>query len=244
MYQAENLENPLPLAQALVGLPPTDFREAKTVWNRGVAQYSSASAYFAKAPEPTAFAGLCRIALHSVTMAYVEPRTETSGLVPGPRQVERLYALADLAPSLAPAPAAGNSCRTLGPLLQGDNWQVATVRSESGEAEPVTAAFAYRALVAARKAAALATSGCTDEFLPACRDPRGFLAALDPRNAYALTVRHCGPAARRLCVDVRAPGGTGDSGAELAITTLETNETASTVRIEAIAVSSSHYPVA
>lgn len=238
----DELAQPLPLAERLLGEPASRFREAQVRWNPGVAQYGSVTVLFAMAAEPTDYTGLCEVRLHSAQLAFVEPRTQTSGLVLASRHAGQLWALAAAQPALARrTPGTDTSCASLGLFLNRPKWQLAAVRSGTEDGGPATAAFAFRAVLAAKAAPVKPARDCTSNEI-ACRKPKRFLKELDPRALYELAVAPCA-AARWLCVTAKLESTTSSGAVVLTIETRSATE-AGPVTVRSVTISRYEYPVA
>jgi hypothetical protein len=230
------VEKPLLLAPRVLGEPASGFREAQTEWNPGVAQWSSVTIYFARAPQPTRFSGLCRVELAYANLTFEEPRTETSGLFLGERAVEHLYALEDIAPTFgAAAPANANRCRRLPPFLNRRIWQLTEVRTGAGEATPVEAVFAYRAILAARAGAGAASAQCADTGELACTKPRAFLGQLDPRSLVRLKIAAC-EGERLLCIAADVANEAGSATLHIDLRTASTTAAAGPVTVSSVRI--------
>ena len=217
------LRSPLPLAEQLLGRSAAGIVEAQAVPVPGVAQFQGLQLYFAPHAHATDRAGLCRLEMQQVALPFVEPRDDAGTLRPEPPETITYYALTGPAPDLgmARADSAGNetACGRLTPFLNRENWHIAPVRFAGRDADPAQAAFAFRAMAAARETENFHPNPCPSGDSPACVDPQAFRRATDLRDLSYIRVEHCPSNAASFCVigtfDDPARGGFVELRAEL-----------------------------
>jgi hypothetical protein len=190
--------------------------------------------------------------MQHVALSFVEPRDQAGTLLPSPPDTMIIYALTGPAPDLRAAPAnrlAGEAvCHGLTSFLHRENWQLAQVRFGERDADPAEAAFAFRAIAAARSAASAHVESCpqtSGHVSAACVDPRAFLRALDLRDLFRLDVAPCASGAANLCVTANM----NDEGGRVLVEVRTETEGAdippdgNMPRIRAIAINAGEYPI-